>query len=110
MNTSNISNLKGSVNVTVHKNYLKQDSTSSYAKVQRTTAGMNNVIAKVLNKTKLFDEASLVASAMLFKNAILELLEQGISINLLELGTLYPSAQGNIDNLNPDSTLNLTEN
>ena len=102
MNTSKISNLKGSVNVTVHKNYLKHDNTSSYAKVQRTTAGMNNVIAKVLNKTKLFDEASLVASAMLFKNAILELLEQGISINLLELGTLYPSAQGNIDNLNPN--------
>ena len=49
MNTSNISNLKGSVNVTVHKNYLKHDNTSSYAKVQRTTAGMNNVIAKVLN-------------------------------------------------------------
>ena len=70
MNTSKISNLKGSVNVTVHKNYLKHDNTSSYAKVQRTTAGMNNVIAKVLNKTKLFDEASLVASAMLFKNAI----------------------------------------
>ena len=102
MNTSNISNLKGSVNVTVHKNHLKQDAYSSYAKVQRTTAGMNNVIAKVLSKTKLFDEASLVASSMLFKEAILELLEQGISINILELGTLYPSAQGNIDNLNPN--------
>ena len=86
MNTSKISNLKGSVNVTVHKHYLKRDNVSSYAKVQRNTAGMNNVIAKVLTKTKLFDKASLVAASMLFKESILELLEQGIAINLL-----YPS-------------------
>lgn len=38
---------------------------------------------------------------MLFKEAILELLQQGISVSLFELGTLYPSAQGNIDSANP---------
>ena len=43
MNTSKILPLGGTVNVTIHKNYLTQDD-SSYAKVQRTTAGMNNVI------------------------------------------------------------------
>ncbi|MBE6360657.1 MAG: DUF4469 domain-containing protein [Treponema bryantii] len=103
MNTSNISTLKGSVNVTVHKNYLKNDN-STYAKVQRNTAGMHNVIAVIRNKSQLFDEASLVASSMLFKDAILELLKQGISINLFEIGTLYPSVQGNIENPNPDTT------
>ena len=47
MNTNNIELMKGSVNVTIHKNYLKDDD-STYAKVKRTTAGMNNVIATIL--------------------------------------------------------------
>ena len=93
MNTNLITPVNGSVNVTIHKNYLKEDN-SSYAKVQRTTAGMHNVIAAILDKTKVFDKASLVAAEMLFKEAILELLSRGISVNLFELGTLYPSAQG----------------
>ena len=101
MNTNSITTLGGSVNVTIHKNYLKEDD-STYARVQRTTAGMNNVIATILTHTKVFDEASLVATVMLFKTAILELLSQGISINLFELGTLYPSAQGNISSSNPN--------
>lgn len=101
MNTNTITTLGGSVNVTIHKNYLKEDN-STYAKVQRTTAGMNNVIATILTHTKVFDEASLVATVMLFKDAILELLSQGIAINLFELGTLYPSMQGSIFSSNPD--------
>lgn len=101
MNTNSITTLGGSVNVTIHKNYLKEDE-STYARVQRTTAGMNNVIATILTKTKVFDEASLVATVMLFKTAILELLSQGVSINLFELGILYPSAQGNISTANPN--------
>lgn len=103
MNTSKISPLGGTVNVTIHKNYLTQDD-SSYAKVQRTTAGMNNVIATILTKSKLFDEATLVASVLLFKESILDLLSQGIAVNLFELGTLYPNVQGGIKSLNPDTT------
>lgn len=100
MNTNNIELMKGSVNVTIHKNYLKGDD-STYAKVKRTTAGMNNVIATILKNSTLFDKATLVAAQMLFKEAILELLQQGISVSLFELGTLYPSAQGNIESANP---------
>ncbi|MBP5328766.1 MAG: DUF4469 domain-containing protein [Spirochaetaceae bacterium] len=101
MNTNMINTLRGKVNVTIHKNYLKEDN-STYAKVQRTTAGMHNVIAAILNKTKVFDKASLVAVEMLFKDAILDLLSQGLSVNLFELGTLYPCAQGNIASDNPN--------
>lgn len=101
MNTNSIQMLGGSVNVTIHKNYLKEGD-NSYAKVQRTTAGMDNVIATILNHTKVFDEASLVATVMLFKEAILELLALGAAINLFELGTLYPCAQGNIPSSNPN--------
>ncbi len=100
MNTNEIELLNGSVNVTIHKNHLKNDD-STYAKVKRTTAGMNNVIATILKNSTLLDKASLVAAQILFKDAILELLQQGTSINLFELGTLYPSAQGNIENTNP---------
>lgn len=101
MNTNSIQTLGGSVNVTIHKNYLREGD-NSYAKVQRTTAGMDNVIATILNHTKVFDEASLVATVMLFKEAVLELLTQGAAINLFELGTLYPCAQGNIPSANPN--------
>ena len=101
MNTNSIQTLGGSVNVTIHKNYLREGE-NSYAKVQRTTAGMDNVIATILSHTKVFDKASLVATVMLFKEAILELLTQGTAINLFELGTLYPCAQGNIPSSNPN--------
>lgn len=100
MNTNEIELLNGSVNVTIHKNYLKEDD-STYAKVQRTTAGMNNVIATICKNSTLLDKATLVAAEMLFKDAILELLQQGVSVSLFELGTLYPSAQGNIESANP---------
>ena len=100
MNTNDIKLLNGSVNVTIHKNYLKDDD-STYAKVKRTTAGMNNIIATILKNSTLMDKASLVAAQILFKDAILDLLQQGYSVNLFELGTLYLSAQGNIENANP---------
>ena len=100
MNTNKIETMGGAVNVTVHKNVLKNDG-STYAKVKRATADMGNVIAAVLKKTKVFDEASLVAASMLFKEAALELISQGTSVNLLELGTLYPSAPGGIRSANP---------
>ena len=92
MNTNDIKLLNGSVNVTIHKNYLKDDD-STYAKVKRTTAGMNNIIATILKNSTLMDKASLVAAQILFKDAILDLLQQGYSVNLFELGTLYLSAQ-----------------
>ena len=75
MNTNKIETMGGAVNVTVHKNVLKNDG-STYAKVKRATADMGNVIAAVLKKTKVFDEASLVAASMLFKEAALELISQ----------------------------------
>ncbi len=100
MNTNEIELLKGSVNVTIHKNHLKDDD-STYAKVKRNTAGMNNVIATILKNSTLLDKATLVAAQMLFKEAILELLQQGIAVSVFELGTLYPCAQGNIENSNP---------
>lgn len=103
MDTNSIEKINGSVNVTIHKNYFKNDDTN-HAKVQRTTAGMDNVIALVCDKSTLFDKASLVAAQMLFKEAILDLIQQGVAVNLFELGTLYPCSQGSISSNNPSLT------
>ena len=100
MDTNGIELLEGSVNVTIHKNPFKDDD-STYAKVKRNKAGMNNVIATILKSSKLLDKATLVAAEMLFKDAILELLHNGISVSIFELWTLSLSAQGNIDSANP---------
>lgn len=102
MDTNSIQPLNGKVNVTIHKNYLVKDKDSNYAKVQRTTAGMNNVIAEVLKTTKVYDAATLTAVSMLFKEAALELLSKGIAVNLLEIVTAYPNALGSISSSNPN--------
>ena len=67
MNTNLIEPLNGSVNVTIHKNYLKEDN-SSYAKVQRTTAGMHNVIAAILAKTKVIALGRIVEGKHLLRD------------------------------------------
>lgn len=100
MNTNKIETMAGAVNVTIHKNYLKSED-SSYAKVFRNTAQMNNVIATVLQKSKNIDKATLIAAQVLFKDAILDLIAQGVSVNVFELGTLYPTACGNINGSAP---------
>lgn len=102
MDTNSIQTLGGKVNVTIHKNYMLKDKDLNYAKVQRTTAGMNNVIAEILKKTKVYDAATLTAVSMLFKETVLELLSQGIAVNLLEIVTAYPNALGSISSTNPD--------
>lgn len=49
----------------------------------------------------IFSEAILVSVSMLFKKAFLSLLAEGKAIDVFELGTLYPSAKGNIDGSAP---------
>lgn len=95
-----IQELSSAVNVTVHKNYLK-DGNSSYAKVRRRTAGINNVIAKILKMPGALDKATLFHSAILFKDGILEVLKSGYAVDLFELGTLYLNTVGDISSENP---------
>lgn len=101
MDTNAIKTLGGSVNVVIHKNYLKSDD-STFAKVQRNTADVGNLIATVLSNSNLFDESTLVAVSMLFKKATLGLLAQGKAVNLFEIGTVYPNALGGINSANPN--------
>lgn len=92
------------VNVTLHKNYLKDDD-SSFAKVKRNTASAENLIAviKEMSASKI-DEGYLMYCAGLFKKAILEKLRQGEAVNVFDLGTFFLTACGNIKGSVPSAS------
>lgn len=97
----NFTELSSSVNVTVHKNHLDTKNITSYAKVCRKTADVENVIAKIARKSGSLDEATLMHSAILFKNGIIEQLKAGYAVNLFNLGVLYLKVSGSIEGENP---------
>ncbi len=100
----NFKELSSSVNVTVHKNHLDTKNSTSYAKVCRKTADVENVIAKIAKKNGSLDEATLMHSAILFKNGIIEQLKAGYAVNLFNLGVLYLKVSGSIEGENPTAS------
>lgn len=95
------SKLTDKVNVTMHSIPLTSKNIS-YAKVQRNTAYIGNVIDKILEKTKVMDRETLLYAAGLLRNGILELLKAGKAVDLLEMGILYIKPDGSMDSGNPD--------
>lgn len=95
-----ISDLTSAVNVVIHKNYL-MDGDSSFAKVRRRKAGINNVIARILKMPGALDKATLFHAAMLFKDGIIDMLKSGYAVDVFELGTLWLSSNGNIASDSP---------
>ena len=94
------SKMTDTVNVTMHS--LSQfDKDISYARVQRNTAYIGNIIDKVLEQNKTFDRETLLFTAGLLRNGILELLKTGKSVDLLELGTLYIKPDGSMETTSP---------
>ena len=92
--------LTDKVNVTMHAvSFSEKD--ISYAKVQRNTAYIGNVIDKILEQNKVLDRETLLYAAGLFRNGILELLKTGKAVDLLETGILYIKPAGSMDTTNP---------
>lgn len=89
-------NLTDTVNVTMHS-FTLSDKNVSFAKVKRNTAFIGNIVSKILEHNKVMDRETLLYSAGLFRNAILELLQSGKAVDLLEMGTLYIKPNGSID-------------
>lgn len=100
MNDKN-NNLTDTVNVTIHSCTLS-DKVCSYAKVQRNTAYIGNVVTRILEQNKVFDRETLLYVAGLYRNAILSLLESGKAVDLFEMGTLYLKPKKGIESENPD--------
>ena len=92
--------LSDTVNVTMHTLTLS-DKTVSYARVKRNTAFIGNIVSKILEHNKVLDRETLLYSAGLFRNAILELLKTGKAVDLLEMGILYIKPNGSIDSTLP---------
>lgn len=93
--------LSDTVNVTMHTLTLS-DKSVSFAKVKRNTAFIGNIVSKILEHNKVMDRETLLYSAGLFRNAILELLKGGKAVDLLEMGILYIKPDGSIDSQTPD--------
>lgn len=95
-----INELSDTVNVTMHTLTLS-DKPVSYAKVKRNTAFIGNIVSKILEHNKVLDRETLLYSAGLFRNAILELLKGGKAVDLLEMGILYIKPASSIDSVTP---------
>ena len=93
--------LTDKVNVTIHKLSL-QEKKISYAKVQRNTAYIGNIIDKVLEYNKVVDRETLLYVAGLFRNGILDLLKSGRAVDLFEMGVLYIKPSGSMNNSGTD--------
>lgn len=92
--------LSDNVNVTMHKGSFASKS-FSYAKVQRNTAYIGNIISKILKHNRVLDRETLLYAAGLFRDAMLELLQEGKAADVLELGTLYIKPSASMDTLTP---------
>lgn len=92
--------LSETVNVTMHTVSFNEKEIS-YAKVQRNTAYIGNIIDTILKSNKVLDRETLLYAAGLIRNGIIELLKSGKAVDLLETGILYIKPDGSIDSENP---------
>ena len=95
-----VNELSDTVNVTMHT-LTFSDKPISYAKVTRNTAFIGNIVSKILEHNKVLDRETLLYSAGLFRNAILELLKSGKAVDLLEMGILYIKPSSSMDSVTP---------
>ncbi len=78
------------VSVTLHENPLTKDGTY-YATVSRNKATFKNTLAEIEKANKGVDPYQLQFSAIQMQQQILTFLRQGKTVNVLDLGTLYPA-------------------
>ena len=94
--------LTDSVNVSLIKSHLASD--SSYAKVQRKTAYIGNIVTEVMKTNSILSQETLLFAAGLFRDAVISLIKSGHSVDILELGTLYLKAKSGMDTATPSIT------
>ncbi|MCM1321348.1 MAG: DUF4469 domain-containing protein [Bacteroides sp.] len=93
-------NLTEKVNVTMRTVFLREKDVA-YAKVQRNTAYIGNIIDKVLEKSKVLDRETLLYAAGMLRNGVVDLLKAGKSVDILELGVMYLKPRGGMASENP---------
>ena len=97
-----INSLTDSVNVTIHASKLTKGS-GSYAKVQRNTAYIGNIVERVSKNAVIpGGTETLLYVAGLLRDGILSLLSEGKAVDLLEMGILYLKPQKGMESTNPE--------
>lgn len=94
--------LTDKVNVTMHnvpKSRTNKD--YSYARVKRNTAYIGNILDKILEVDKNLSRSTLLYATELLRNGITALLKEGKSVDLLELGSLYPKPVASMETSTP---------
>lgn len=71
------------------------------ARVPRDTVSVNGIVSEIVAGTSSLDAYVILHAAELLKAKILELLTQGRSVNVLELGTMYLKPTGTVTKDNP---------
>lgn len=88
------------VSATFHKNKMVGGD-KKYATVKRNTATLENIIAAVKKNNPLVSETIIRMMATEFKIAMLQRLNAGEAVNVLDLGVLYLTSRGSVDSMSP---------
>lgn len=92
----------GSGKITLYANRLSNGS-NFYGKFERNTIDTNTLIARIQKRKAGTNELALQQTAGFLKEEILEALSRGESVNVLDLGTMYPSIKGRYNGTTFDS-------
>lgn len=99
---STFSSADNAVSLTLHNNKFG-GSNEYYAKVSRFTVSIDELIAEIAKKNAGIDTYAVRHSAELIKREMLELIERGHAVNVLDMGTLFLSVKGTITGTDPAS-------
>lgn len=92
--------LTNNVNVTLHLNPLSENG-SSYAKVQRNTAYIGNILDKAFEKNCMLERDEMLYAAGRLSEAMLSLLAEGKAVDVLEICIVYPKPESGIQTAAP---------
>ena len=92
----------GSGKITLYASRL-HDGRKFYGKFERKTIDTNTLIARIQKRKAGTNELALQQTAGFLKEEILEALSRGESVNVLDLGTIYPGIKGRYNGKTFDS-------
>ena len=98
---SKLINANGTGTVTLYKTNLTE-TVKYYARIDRKSVTMENIVARILNKKAGVNENELRLAIMLLRDEILESIEKCESINLFDLGTMYLGLTGTLEDKDSD--------
>lgn len=97
----NFSKAETRIAVTLYDSQIQNDG-SKYIKVSRNTVTVSNLIHDIVQENRGVDPFMIQHAAVLLKNQIIKNLQFGRSVNVLDLGCLYPAIRGSVKGERPN--------